>query len=92
MTPVSVAIEADTLYFQFYDGGVLKSASQCGNALDHAVVVVGYGQESGDYYFIVRNSWGPTWGEEGYVRIAGGADNVGGVCGILMAASYPIAA
>lgn len=79
--PVSVAIEADTFVFQFYTGGILNSA-QCGTDLDHAVVAVGYGVDSvkGEFY-IVRNSWGASWGDKGYVRIAGGKDGAG-ICGI----------
>ncbi len=89
--PVSVAIEADQDAFQFYSGGVLTAA--CGTNLDHGVLAVGYGTDSsgGDYYK-VKNSWGPDWGEAGYVRLARGSQyNVGaGQCGILSAASYPV--
>ena len=86
--PTMVAIEADTMVFQFYSGGILNSPS-CGTDLDHAVIAVGYGvdQTKGEYY-IVRNSWGPTWGLNGYVNIAGGKDG-NGVCGIQMDAAYP---
>jgi C1A family cysteine protease len=79
--PVSVAIEADTFVFQFYTSGILNSAS-CGTDLDHAVVAVGYGVDpvKGEFY-IVRNSWGASWGDKGYVRIAGGKDGAG-ICGI----------
>ena len=60
--PVSVAIEADTFVFQFYSGGILNS-SKCGTNLDHGVAAVGYGVDpsKGEYY-IVRNSWGASWG------------------------------
>jgi C1A family cysteine protease len=86
--PVSVAIEADTFVFQFYSGGILNSAS-CGTDLDHAVVAVGYGVDpvKGEFY-IVRNSWGASWGEKGYVRIAGGKDGAG-ICGIQSDCAYP---
>jgi C1A family cysteine protease len=86
--PVSVAIEADTTVFQFYTGGILNSKS-CGTDLDHAVVAVGYGVDSvkGEFY-IVRNSWGSSWGEKGYVRIAGGKDGAG-ICGIQSDCAYP---
>jgi len=81
--PVSVAIEADKSVFQSYRGGVITS-SLCGKKLDHGVLAVGYGTEDDEEYFLVKNSWGPTWGEKGYVKI-GTAD----VCGILDQPSYP---
>jgi C1A family cysteine protease len=87
--PVSVAIEADTRYFQFYSGGVLTSNS-CGTTLDHGVLVVGYGEESGQKYWLVKNSWGPTWGDKGYVKIARTESaNDAGICGIAMDPSFP---
>nr|ACC91281.1 putative cysteine proteinase [Capsella rubella] len=62
----------------------------CGTDLDHAVVIVGYGTENGQDYWIVRNSWGTVWGEAGYAKIARNFENPTGVCGIAMVASYPI--
>jgi len=85
--PVSVAIEADTLVFQFYWGGIIKS-SWCGINLDHGVLVVGYGTESGTDYWILKNSWGGSWGESGYFRIIRGGDGPG-ICGLQLSASYP---
>ena len=85
--PVSVAIEADSWVFQLYFGGIISSQS-CGTNLDHGVLVVGYGTESGQDYWILKNSWGPSWGESGYFRIAKGGDGPG-VCGLQMSASYP---
>jgi KDEL-tailed cysteine endopeptidase len=84
--PVSVAIEADTFVFQFYSGGILNS-SKCGTNLDHGVIAVGYGVDStkGEY-FIVRNSWGASWGEKGYVRIA--IVDGPGICGIQMEPTF----
>lgn len=88
--PVSIAIEADTRYFQFYSGGVLTSTS-CGTELDHGVLIVGYGEESGQKYWLVKNSWGATWGEDGYVKIARSESiNDAGICGIAMDPSFPI--
>jgi len=91
--PVSVVIQADQRVFQFYDSGVITT--NCGNQLDHAVLAVGYGTTStGQDYFLVKNSWGTTWGQKGYVYI--GADetsnaenNGAGICGILSMPTYP---
>jgi len=82
--PVSVAIEADQSAFQFYTSGVLTTG--CGQQLDHGVLAVGYGVEDGVEYFLVKNSWGPNWGDKGFIKIGASSDNV---CGILSAASYP---
>jgi C1A family cysteine protease len=82
--PVSIAIEADQSSFQFYSSGVLTSG--CGQNLDHGVLVVGYGTLNGVDYWRVKNSWGPTWGDQGYINIQKSAANL---CGVLSAASYP---
>ena len=68
MGPVSVAIEADTRTFQLYTSGVITSDA-CGTNLDHGVLVVGYGTEGTNSYWLVKNSWGTSWGENGYVKI-----------------------
>jgi C1A family cysteine protease len=84
LNPVSVAIEADQAVFQNYKSGIISSG--CGTSLDHGVLVVGYGTEGTTDYWTVKNSWGTTWGEAGYVRI----NRAGDVCGILMEPSYPV--
>ena len=86
--PVAIAIEADTRYFQSYSGGILDSSS-CGTKLDHAVEIVGYGTENGMDYWIVRNSWSNTWGEQGYVRIKKtSSTNDIGICGVAAEPSF----
>jgi len=89
--PVSVAIEADTRYFQLYSGGVLDS-DKCGTSLDHGVLIVGYGTENGTPYWLVKNSWGTSWGLDGYVKILrSNSTDDAGVCGIAMQPSFPVA-
>jgi len=89
--PVSVAIEADKMVFQMYTGGIISKAS-CGTNLDHGVLVVGYGSESGQDYWILKNSWGPSWGEKGFFRIARDmTKNDAGICGLQEEPSYPVA-
>jgi len=87
---VSVGIEADQSAFQFYSSGVLTG--KCGTAVDHGVLVVGYGVSGTQEYWKVKNSWGTTWGEEGYVLIckACNANGDEGECGIYTGPSYPI--
>jgi len=88
--PVSVQIEADTDVFRFYKSGVL-SGSGCGTSLDHAVLAVGYGSEGGKDYWLVKNSWNASWGEQGYVRLAR-TDSAAsyGECGIAMHPLVPV--
>jgi len=84
---VLVEIEADQQSFQFYSGGVFDNTA-CGTNLDHGVVIIGYGAAAGKNYWTVRNSWGPTWGESGYIRIVRGKN----MCGINQAPYYPVMA
>jgi cathepsin L len=87
--PVVIAIEADTRYFQSYSSGVLTDGVKCGTNLDHAVEIVGYGSENGIDYWKVRNSWGTSWGLNGYVLIqrSSSANDIG-VCGIAAEPSF----
>ena len=86
--PVSVAIEADTTVFQSYTGGIITSAG-CGTTLDHAVLAVGWGSENGQEYWIIKNSWSSSWGENGFIRLAI-VDGLG-ICGVQTAPLYPTA-
>jgi C1A family cysteine protease len=83
MQPISVAIEADQSIFQFYTSGVLDG--NCGKNLDHGVTAVGYKNDDKKGYWIVKNSWGTSWGNKGYVWIRAFKN----MCGIATENSYP---
>jgi C1A family cysteine protease len=88
MQPVSVALSADTRYFQSYTGGILDSTA-CYTELNHGVLITGYGTDNGKKYWNVKNSWSSTWGEQGYVRILrSDSTNDAGICGIAMDPSF----
>ncbi|GMI72871.1 senescence-associated gene 12 [Hibiscus trionum] len=88
--PVSVALDGAGYGFQFYSGGVFGGA--CRTRLNHAVTVVGYGtSEDGIKYWLVKNSWGKSWGENGYMRIKRDVHSKKGHCGIAKKPSYPLA-
>lgn len=86
--PVSVGICGSERAFQLYSGGVFTGP--CSTSLDHAVLIVGYDSHDGVDYWIVKNSWGTSWGIKGYMYMARSNGNSEGVCGINLLASYPV--
>jgi C1A family cysteine protease len=89
--PVSVAIDGYEPAFKHYSSGVFSG--ECKTSLNHAVTVIGYGTtEDGTKYWLVKNSWGETWGESGYIRIQRDVGAPEGLCGIAKQASYPVIA
>jgi len=83
--PISVAVDADR-HWQLYKSGIMTKVS--GTQLDHGVLAVGYGTDSGAGFWKIKNSWAEAWGEDGYIRIAT-SDQKDGPCGITSSASYP---
>jgi len=86
--PISIAIEADQPVFQLYTGGVITSKS-CGTSLDHGVLVVGWGASGSQDYWIVKNSWGESWGLSGFVWILRTTTAGPGICGLASMPSFP---
>ncbi|XP_010458294.1 PREDICTED: low-temperature-induced cysteine proteinase-like [Camelina sativa] len=86
--PVSVGICGSERAFQLYSSGIFSGP--CSTSLDHAVLIVGYGSENGVDYWILKNSWGKSWGMDGFMHMQRNTGNSQGVCGINMLASYPI--
>ncbi|XP_048560291.1 senescence-specific cysteine protease SAG39-like [Triticum urartu] len=86
--PVSVAVDGGDMTFQFYSGGVMTGS--CGTDLDHGIAAIGYGKTSdGTSFWLMKNSWGTTWGEIGYLRMEKDIADKKGMCGLAMEPSYP---
>ncbi|CAH2034244.1 unnamed protein product [Thlaspi arvense] len=89
--PVSVSITARAASFNHYAGGVYN-APECGINVNHAVTFVGYGTSpEGIKYWLAKNSWGKTWGENGYIRLRRDVEWPQGMCGIAQSPCYPVA-
>jgi len=84
--PVSVTVNASSTAFRNYKSGILNSG--CETGLNHAITAVGWGNEGTQEYYIVRNSWGTSWGEDGYIKIATQTNGLG-VCGIQQVSVWP---
>ena len=79
--PTCVSVDASSTKWQLYSGGIFSDNKRTTERdLDHAVTAVGYGSENGQDYWIVRNSWGASWGDKGHIKLAAVDDNRG-ICG-----------
>ncbi|XP_053290825.1 procathepsin L [Pleuronectes platessa] len=85
--PISVGIDASLASFRNYESGVYDESDCSSTFANHYALVVGYGKENGKDYWLVKNSWGTAWGEEGYIKMKRDSGNQ---CGIASEASFPM--
>jgi C1A family cysteine protease len=74
VAPISICVDAEP--WQLYESGIMKK-SQCGTSLDHCVQITGYDHSSSTPFWTVRNSWGSSWGEKGFIRLEYGQNTCG---------------
>ena len=89
--PISVGIDAEAKFFHSYAGGIISDPT-CGETIDHGVLLIGYGHDAtlGQDYWLLKNSWGTSWGEGGHFRILRTDDEGAvGICGLQKQSSYP---
>jgi len=91
---VTIGVCADDYEFMYYSSGVFDY-KKCCTAINHAVLIVGYGYDdkTNQDYWVVQNSWGATWGENGFIRMLRNTNHPGsspGMCGLALSASYPL--
>lgn len=77
---MNVALAAGNNQFRYYTGGIVKANAGCPTQIDHAVLAVGYGNENGTDYVVIRNSWASSWGVDGFIKLEA-VDGVG-TCGM----------
>ena len=87
LQPVAVGVSANVSIWQSYAGGIVNSTS-CGTSINHYVLAVGYNTAGNVPYYVVKNSWGPAWGKEGFMELA--IVDGPGICGIQTSSSYPV--
>ncbi|KAL7738100.1 hypothetical protein ACLKA6_006447 [Drosophila palustris] len=85
--PLACSMNAGSISFEQYDGGIYEDEECNQDEVNHSVVVVGYGTENGRDYWIIKNSYSQNWGESGFMRLP---RNAGSFCGIASECSYPI--
>ena len=85
LQPVAVGVDADASVWQFYSKGTVTA--NCGTNLNHTVLLVGYNTAPTVPYFIAKNSWGPVWGNDGFIQL--GIIDGPGVCGLQISPYYP---